>query len=92
MDAHGKLGECEKCEAITVTQHLKWPWNHVQFAGQLNHVQDGQFNHVQAGELNVVHACWSAQPCQSWPASTMFKPVNRHKQAVHFYVSSACYL
>ena len=36
-------------------------------------------NHVQAGQLNHVQAC--LQPC-----STVFKPVNRQKQAVRFYV------
>ena len=30
---------------------------------------------------------WPAQPCSSWPViSTMFKPVNRQKQAVRCYV------
>ena len=50
--------------------------NNVQVA-QLNHVQAGQLNRVQAGQLNRV---------QAQASSTMFKPVNRQKQAVCFYV------
>ena len=56
-----------------------------------NHVQAGQFNHVQVCQQYC--SSWPVQPCSSLSttlfklaSSTMFKPVNRQKQAVCFYL------